>query len=193
MDVYILLAIRIIIGTIFLSSAIHKLSNMTEHIVVVRQYKILPTSLIRPFSFWESLIELAAASLLIVGFYVKVTGIVLIFLLFIYSSAIIINLLRSNIDISCGCGGLVGNHKLNWSLIGRNLLITLFLLLIVIKSPHIFSVDSLLQGIETYNKLYIFLTLASSILIMLGYSIGMSLVNIRKLSIELIKKEGRIQ
>jgi len=61
------LSCRVIIGLIFLSSAISKLSNMTEHIVVVRKYQILPPKTVRYFTYLETSIELIA-SLYILSF-----------------------------------------------------------------------------------------------------------------------------
>lgn len=51
-----------------------------------------------------------------------------ILLLIIYTIAIIINLVKGRVDFDCGCGGLVGAHKLSKNLVFRNVLLIFVLI-----------------------------------------------------------------
>lgn len=138
----IFLSIRIIISVIFISSSITKIFNMTSHIAKVRQYKIIPNKVVKTFSILETIIELIASILLIIGLYFKLSAFILIFLLVVYTIAISINLIRGNINFDCGCGGIVGNHQLSWKLVMRNLLLGYLLYLIVVYNPYIATIDN---------------------------------------------------
>jgi hypothetical protein len=66
------------------------------------------------------LAELLAGLGLISGFWL-VPAIVLAMALFVvFCIAITINLVRGRRDLSCHCGGVIGNHLISWWLVGRN-------------------------------------------------------------------------
>ncbi|WP_075619582.1 MauE/DoxX family redox-associated membrane protein [Paenisporosarcina indica] len=188
MDLF-LLAMRIIIGFIFLSSAISKLNNMTEHIVTVRKYKILPSRMVRSFSYFETFVELIASLLIIIGYKVELAGLILLALLSTYTFAIVINLLRGNTNISCGCGGVVGNHILSWVLPLRNLFFSIGVVFLIIHENYIFSVESILTTNyqSSIKSVHIFYTVISSMLFMMIYSNITSLIHIKKSFNDLLK------
>ena len=58
---------------------------------------------------------------LILGLLQFWVGAILLLLLIMYTIGIIVNLYRKRTNISCGCGGIVGDHNLSWTLVFRNI------------------------------------------------------------------------
>ncbi|RBP86585.1 methylamine utilization protein MauE [Cytobacillus firmus] len=115
--------ILILTGYIFLFSSLSKLKNMEAHLIIVKEYKILPLKLVRKFAVIDTSLEIITGICLILGLMLHFSLIMASILLIIYSLAIIINLLRGRSKIDCGCGGLMGSKKLSWKLIIRNILL----------------------------------------------------------------------
>lgn len=109
-------------GYVFLISSISKLADIESHYAVIYSYEILPKNWTRSFTWIDSTSELLIGISLIIGFFVKITSFLFILLLGAYTLAITINLLKGRTEINCGCGGLVGNHKLSGKLLIRNII-----------------------------------------------------------------------
>ncbi|MFC4768170.1 MauE/DoxX family redox-associated membrane protein [Effusibacillus consociatus] len=114
------LFIRIVLSTLFLTTSWSKFLRIDEHIIIVEEYRILPTPFVRAYAWFEVLMEMAIGILLLFGFLQKEATIAAVLLLIMYNVAISVNLLRGRNEISCGCGGLVGDHRLSWSIVLRN-------------------------------------------------------------------------
>lgn len=116
---------RVVLALLFLSAAVSKLLHFEEHVGIVNDYKIVPETLVRPFSMAELGGELLVGLLLLLGLFPKVAALGAIGLLLMYVIAISINLYRGRTEISCGCGGAAGHHNLSWWLVVRNVLLIL--------------------------------------------------------------------
>jgi len=117
------LFLRVFLGTIFLSTSMSKLRNIQEHILIVKEYRILPSSLIYVVARMEVVMELFTGMMLFLGLFQTIGAMLANLLLILYSLAIAINLFRGRSGISCGCGGAVGSHAISWFLVLRNLLL----------------------------------------------------------------------
>lgn len=142
-------------GYILITTGLSKLKNTAKHYSIVYAYNILPKKYISYFVFLDTTIEL------IIGFSL-VAGIGLVYmipsaisLLLIYTFAILINLLRGVTEIDCGCGGAVGEHTLSYSLIIRNSIITIFLIILYIM--NYFHFESLIKSEYLFNINYFLL------------------------------------
>lgn len=114
---------------IFLFSAISKMQNYSMHREIVESYQILPKILISITTLFFIIAEVMASILIIFHTaFLNIAIITLITLTLIYSLAILVNLIRGRRDLSCGCGGVLGDHDLSYKLIVRNGLIVLCLL-----------------------------------------------------------------
>ncbi|WP_313891180.1 MauE/DoxX family redox-associated membrane protein [Psychrobacillus sp.] len=184
------LSCRIIIGLIFFSSAISKFSNMIEHIVVVRKYQILPPKAVKYFAYLDATIELIASLLILFGYRIELASLVILALVIVYTIAIIVNLIRGNRNMSCGCGGIIGDHNLSWLLPIRNILICSIMVFLMNYNGHIFSIDSLRSNsVYSLDSVYVFSTIVSSVLVIIVYSNLSSLVYISNSFKEILGKE----
>ncbi|MEM5622755.1 MauE/DoxX family redox-associated membrane protein [Bacillus thuringiensis] len=79
---------------------------------------------------------------LILGLLQLWVGAILLLLLIMYTIGIIVNLYRKRTNISCGCGGIVGDHNLSWTLVFRNIFLV-GLIIFLIKNETDFSACNL--------------------------------------------------
>ncbi|ENQ3108704.1 DoxX family membrane protein [Bacillus cereus] len=167
----IILILRISIGTLFLSSSISKLLYFSKHVVIVEEYKILPKKFTKFFSRIEVSFELICSISLILGLLQPWVGAILLLLLIMYTIGIIVNLCRKRTNISCGCGGIAGDHNLSWVLAFRNLFLIGLIIFLIKNETTFFSLQSFLiykQDISLiFNHTGIFSVLLSIFLILL--------------------------
>ena len=129
-------AIKLAIALVFVVGAIQKIKDIDTFQATVEAYELLPEFLVKGFSITLPIVELVTACLLLwadltQGLYGLILAIVVIS---ITTTGIIINLLRGNLDVSCGCGGLEDEAPLSWSLVGRNLTMLALLLFCFLPS-----------------------------------------------------------
>jgi len=144
---------RVILGTLFLSTSVTKFRKKEEHVATVINYRILPPSLAYPFARAEMATELAAGILLCVGLFQQAAALLCILLLAVYSCAIAINLVRGRREVSCGCGGIAGNHTLSWWLVLRNFTLMIMGGWLFLYPSAWVSTDNLLRG-EPFKLFY---------------------------------------
>lgn len=116
------LYLRFLLGTIFLSAGWAKLAKIDKHAAIVKGYRLLPSRLLVPFVWFEAVAECLVGGLFFTGFYLRVSALIAACLLILYCIGITINVLRGRTEIDCGCGGVIGNHRLSMSLVFRNLI-----------------------------------------------------------------------
>ena len=117
---YFLLAIRILLGVVFIYAAISKAGDPEGFARAIANYKLLPIFLINIFAIILPWIELCAGILLVFGVLVKENSLILSGLLMIFIIAILISLARG-LNIDCGCFGTVGGTKVGIQKILENI------------------------------------------------------------------------
>jgi uncharacterized membrane protein YphA (DoxX/SURF4 family) len=183
--------LRIIIFVIFFSSGFQKLKEIESHKGVIEDYRILPTKFVPLFARIEPVLEILSSICIFLSFFFTVNLYICIFLLIMYSLAVIINLIRGRREISCGCGGIVGKHNLSWWIVFRNLLLIISCTALLKQKPVWFSLDNYLreQAIGKIFSLSGWLCLFSVVLILLIYLCAMDIRSIlKKMNIILTKR-----
>jgi len=137
----------IILTMLFLSTVIHKITKFRQHVKGVTN--LLP-SRFRRFGATcgvASVVSEISILLLILCGFLRYAAILVIFILSVYSLATGLRTSGSNHE-SCGCGGLVGDHRLGKALWVRDLALALpsFLLLSVPKREAIWMVFHQIPG-----------------------------------------------
>jgi uncharacterized membrane protein YphA (DoxX/SURF4 family) len=110
---------RLALSTVFLSAGFSKIGKWEHHRIIVEEYQIMPIRWVPLLVRVEVWLEVLVGFLLLLG--VSMGAWLGSVLLVAYTVAIGINLLRGRNTISCGCGGVVGDHQLSWKLVLRNL------------------------------------------------------------------------
>ncbi|HWG25720.1 MauE/DoxX family redox-associated membrane protein [Actinospica sp.] len=101
---WISLLARLLLGAIWLYYSLPKLTQPTQNIADVRDFQILPSSLVTPFAYGQPYVELALGLLLIIGLGTRLVALLSVIMLLVYIGGII-SLGARGISISCGCGG----------------------------------------------------------------------------------------
>jgi Methylamine utilisation protein MauE len=139
---------RLLLGCILLSTAITKLTHRQRFRHAILDYRIIPRHLEAKFacsrmvSWGVPLAELGTSFGLISGVWLTPAIILTLIILGTFSSALILNLLRGRSDLSCHCGGSLGNHPISWWLVVRNGLLGLFAIFLFLLPPDLFTVNA---------------------------------------------------
>ncbi len=107
---FLLLAIRIFLGFIFIFAALTKVADPVGFSQSIYNYKLMPDFLINFLAIAIPWIELVAGILLVFGISVKENSAILSGLLVVFIIAVAISLARG-LDIDCGCFGTVDGSK----------------------------------------------------------------------------------
>ncbi|MGE5703269.1 MAG: MauE/DoxX family redox-associated membrane protein [Clostridia bacterium] len=166
----VLLLLRFCLGYLFASTFFAKWNNLLTHESVVKEYQIVPKAMVRPFVRIDLLLQLCVAVSFLFGLFLPTGAVIAIILLVLYSAAIMINLARGRREISCGCGGLAGNHTLSWALVIRNVcLIASSALLFLPEARTLFSLEHyIFNGSLNVNWQVVPIVLASAMLALVG-------------------------
>ncbi|WP_410503366.1 MauE/DoxX family redox-associated membrane protein [Exiguobacterium acetylicum] len=137
---FLITLVSITIGYMFLTSAISKMRTFDQHKKIIHSYDILPSKTVHYFAYIDVAFELFLAAMLLSILNLPIVSILSIALLLLYTIAISINLIRGKVDLDCGCGGIVGENKISWKLVIRNMFISLILVFLYVSSNN-FTTD----------------------------------------------------
>jgi uncharacterized membrane protein YphA (DoxX/SURF4 family) len=112
---------RLVLGTVYLLSAVPKLRDRSAFVQAVAGYRILPSNWTIPFAYGLLWSELLVGTLLVAGWQTRLAAAASGLLLATFIAAIAINLARGRQDLDCGCQGSKHTQKIGWRLIGRDL------------------------------------------------------------------------
>ncbi|WP_173104712.1 MauE/DoxX family redox-associated membrane protein [Bacillus sp. KH172YL63] len=176
---YFLLVLRGLTAYLFLSTAYHKISNYTQHLGIVENYRIIKRKYITPLVIFLIVIELTVSITLLVGLYIKWSLAVSLMLLIVYTLAVSINLNRGRHELSCGCGGIIGNDRISYKTIIRNLVLMSLILVQILKTPSLFSIEQYITepDIFQWTDGLVFITLST---IMVAYYVYNKFKNLLK-------------
>ncbi len=119
------IAIRALVGLIFLAAAWGKLRHRLEFQGVVANYRLLPDSLVAPFARILPPLEAVVGALLPTGLLSPWTELAASGLLAVFAIAMTVNIRRGRTDIDCGCFQSALKQTLGWTLVARNAVLAL--------------------------------------------------------------------
>jgi uncharacterized membrane protein YphA (DoxX/SURF4 family) len=96
------LAVRIVIGGIFIYASIDKIINPESFTRIIHNYRLFPPSLINIIAIVTPWIELVSGVFLIIGFKYKGANLIIFGMLIAFIIALTISYARG-ININCGC------------------------------------------------------------------------------------------
>ena len=155
------LFLRLLLGVLLLSVGLSKLAHPRQFQRSIQDYHVVPSMLEKKLaltallSIGIPLAELLAGLGLLSGFWLMVAIVLALALFVVFSSAMSINLARGRRDLSCHCGGVVGNHLISWWLVGRNLALLACLFVLLLTPADQFTVASLVRSPSLLNASFI--------------------------------------
>jgi uncharacterized membrane protein YphA (DoxX/SURF4 family) len=117
-----LAASRVLVGGIFIWAAVSKISDPRSFGEDIANYQMLPPALVPWLAAAVPGIELVAGGLLVLGVWSRAAATVITGLLLVFIAALSQALLRG-INLKCGCFG--GADLATWGTVGRDLVILL--------------------------------------------------------------------
>lgn len=121
---YTLLIIRLIIGGLFIYSAITKIIDTDYFVKSLYNYRLLPEVSLNFFALFIPWLELVIGCLLVLGIFVRESALIGSILMIIFIAAIGIAVARG-LDIECGCFGTRDGSRVGVLKIIEDLLILL--------------------------------------------------------------------
>lgn len=115
---YSILLARLILGGVFLTSGLGKLSDRSGTISQVIAYDVLPKPLARIYGRFLPWAELVLAGSLLAGLWTRYAAVGLGLLLLSFAIAVGVNLARGR-QMECGCFGRMTLKRLGWGTLGR--------------------------------------------------------------------------
>lgn len=159
MDFLFAKVVTVAVAIIFIVSFWQKIKEMETFQISLEAYELLPTPGLKYSAYAIVLTEGLAATLLLMEKTLLLGAILGSILLLIVTLAVVINLLRGNTDIGCGCGGIEDEQPISWALAARNLiLITALTSVFFAGSPRIlgpFDYFTVALGGLTFYGLYV--------------------------------------
>jgi uncharacterized membrane protein YphA (DoxX/SURF4 family) len=107
---WVVLAIRIVIGGIFIYASINKILNPDAFARIIHNYRLFPPSLINIIAIVIPWIEIISGALLIIGWKYKAANLIIGGMLATFIIALAISYIRG-ININCGCFSTTASTK----------------------------------------------------------------------------------
>ena len=130
---------------VFLLSGLAKLPRRAEFVDAVKNYKLVPDRVGEVIGKVLPPVELGAGALLALGLGVRPVAALLALFLLAFSGAVAINLLRGR-TIDCGCLGPVGQRRITWLTVARNVILIAAAGVVVAEGPTALALDRFVPG-----------------------------------------------
>ncbi|HLY29872.1 MAG TPA: MauE/DoxX family redox-associated membrane protein [Ktedonobacterales bacterium] len=182
--VYLRVFIRLFLGLLLISTGVAKLPHLAEFTQSIQDYKLIPPTIDARLHLTAiaargiSIVELLCGLGLIAGSWLGFIVSVSVLLLLVFSFALTFNLLRGRRDLSCHCGGMLGDHLISWWLVARNSLVVLALLMLVVTPGDPFTVKSFFQASASLEG-WVDVALPAALLAVLALA-ALSLANVAR-------------
>jgi methylamine utilization protein MauE len=114
---------RTFVAAVLLAAGVTKLGKRREFVGIVRNYRLLPESMVGFVGGMIPALETIVAVGLLFGVLTSWFAPTALGLFILFGSAVAINLLRGRRHISCGCFGPQQSQRLTWGLVIRNVVL----------------------------------------------------------------------
>jgi putative oxidoreductase len=118
---YFLLALRLLLGVVFIYASIDKIAKPEGFAQAIYNYRMMPHVAINLMAIVMPWLELICGILIVIGIFVRGSALLIGFMLLVFVIAISFALVRG-LDISCGCFRVEGGHALAADLLVRDVL-----------------------------------------------------------------------
>lgn len=139
------LAIRILVGLIFLPSALGKLANRDQFNQAVLDYAILPTRGAYVYGMLLPWIELTLSLALFAGIATRLIALAASLLLVSFIVAVVTNLKRGRV-LGCHCYGVLDSGMISWGTVARNVVLLILTIILLVISPEALSLSTWLSN-----------------------------------------------
>jgi putative oxidoreductase len=133
---YALVFIRVVVGFLFITASIDKISSPETFAGSIGNYRILPTALLTLTATVLPWMELVCGFGLVVGFWTRGSALLASLLVAVFTLAVVTALVRG-LDISCGCFTLDPTaQRVGWSKIVENMFLLGATWIVLVSKNH---------------------------------------------------------
>lgn len=144
-------ALAALTGILWLG-AFDKLRDFAAFEGAIAGYRLLPSALQKPFAAVFVGAEVAAGALLLVPEWRAAGAVLTLAVLAVATLGVVVNLLRGNTDIDCGCGGLANTSGgLSWWVVARNGLPVLLAMIVLASAGQVARELVWLDGVTFFG------------------------------------------
>ena len=136
---------RFMLAFVFLAAALPKLVGRREFEQAVRNYRVVPSSLVPVVAAWLPRLELACAVALFGGIFLRPVAVALSVLLVCFAGAVAVNLARGR-RFDCGCQVSVAPRQIDWGVVVVDLALAGLAATVAVAAPRVFAVDAFRAG-----------------------------------------------
>ena len=135
---------RVLLATVFIWAAWHKVLEPGEFALTIATYQILPLSLINLQAIGLPWVELLTGVTLLLGLWTRESALVTVGMNTMFIVAIIITIYRGE-EIMCGCfASAEAGHQIGWDLVIRDLGLLIVGVYLVWAGPRLVAIDRLI-------------------------------------------------
>jgi uncharacterized membrane protein YphA (DoxX/SURF4 family) len=146
------LVFRVLLGALFIISGFAKLSTPVYYFAhSIEQFQMLPESLIVIMSYTLPWIELMCGILLILGFFMEGSLLIINLMLVVFIIAVSRATLQG-LKGECGCFGPLSNSEIGWKLVIQDVLLLTMGLCLFFKPSSFLTLEAFLDGIKGRAK-----------------------------------------
>lgn len=136
------LGFRFLLGFVFLLAGLSKIGRRSDFEQTIRAYELVSRRAAQLIARWLPRLELAGASLLLLGVATIPIAVLLGVLLVGFAGAVGINLARGR-KIDCGCFSATAPQKIGWGVVARNLSLAAMAVFASVEAPRTLSLAPL--------------------------------------------------
>jgi len=152
---YLPLALRVILGLLFLYTGVQKAVSLTDTVLAVHGYALAPGILVHPIALGLTLLEIVLGILLLVGLTTRFAAVSVAVLTVVFLG-VLIQAKARGLDIGCGCFGGNGTGKgESWLDILRDVPLLAAAVYLAWRVPGPFALDGRLHGLGSERELKI--------------------------------------
>ncbi|NVM23495.1 MAG: DoxX family membrane protein [Desulfobacterales bacterium] len=165
-----LLAIRIILGSIFLISAIGKLVAPRLFVNNVVKYRVLPVPLAKAYGWVLPFLELGAALILLSGWQAQWGALVIILMATSFFIAVAIVTARHQ-NLSCGCFGLLYRERVGWPTLVRDAILVAMGIFVFMVDDGTLTISKLISDGASFSSILALTFIGLAFIISLGLAV----------------------
>ncbi len=140
-------ALRVLVGGVFLIASVDKLGNPEPFARAIANYRLLPVEFVNGVAIVLPWLELLVGLMLVAGVRIRAAATVATVLLAVFTLALVSAIVRG-LDISCGCFSQTAAERIGWGRVVEDVALLFGALLVVVWPPQRWSLENYVRRVS---------------------------------------------
>jgi uncharacterized membrane protein YphA (DoxX/SURF4 family) len=136
----VVLALRVIIGGIFIVAGVAKVGHPADFAAQIAGFQLLPRVVIAPMAIVLPYLEILLGGYLVIGLFTRTAAWCAVALLALFDAAIASAVVRG-MTVSCGCFGPSDKTVTTWAEVARDAIFVVLAIVIALRAPGTLALD----------------------------------------------------